>query len=98
TAIYTLSLHDALPICHSLCSCYILPCFVPEKHRASDERFLGIQRADADAYQLEVQPALDQIFFLEVEEVAVGYELDESLFLDCRSEEHTSELQSRSDL
>src|SRR5206468_11679972 len=71
TAIYTLSLHDALPICRALPRGLLAP----------------------------TGPGLVQL-----DQVAVGIvhedllELHEAGTCRCRSEEHTSELQSRSDL
>src|SRR5206468_10689150 len=65
TEIYTLSLHDALPICHRL-------------HAASNDD-LGVSRTDC--------------FIAHNHGLHAG-----SADFDYRSEEHTSELQSRSDL
>src|SRR5476649_915150 len=65
TVIYTLSLHDALPICQQLICCIII------RFTRFHAAFEGMEHAE---------------------------ELHLPQFVQCRSEEHTSELQSHSDL
>src|SRR5438874_7420096 len=70
TEIYTLSLHDALPICAPA------PRRAPTTDRSRPRRTTPDRDGRAAAEPLEIHPAL----------------------LAVRSEEHTSELQSRRDL
>src|SRR5438445_3108673 len=70
TEIYTLSLHDALPICHLSARCVVPPHDLAGAH---------VERADRAAGVCDVGDP-------------VG---DDRRKLDQRSEEHTSELQSR---
>src|SRR5690349_23738969 len=79
TAIYTLSLHDALPIWHILAA-----------------RQLHAVLGD-EAAQQRVQRVHDLGIAVDHEGTVLVY-LVQAFLLDVRSEEHTSELQSRRDL
>src|SRR5690606_39446662 len=82
--IYTLSLHDALPICS-----------LDGHHRTLIKRRLGLQVLNDDQPTLPAQPN-------PVVHLKPGGKLSESRDGQCsalaRSEEHTSELQSRENL
>src|SRR5699024_12457149 len=93
TACSTLSLHDALPICHSYKACWLLPeelHFHFTVHGVFNGFSAGRRVANGGKYRLLQPLALLQRRLLRV------WVLIPSSFL--RSEEHTSELQSRFDL
>src|SRR5206468_10380532 len=95
TDIYTLSLHDALPIC---------PRCVRERcrrsARSSRPNSRGDSRQAAEGTQLEpAKPSLERVQPpLKPNDVGLTEHCGLDRVFDVRSEEHTSELQSRSDL
>src|SRR5206468_11865012 len=84
TAITTLSLHDALPICHDT-----------RLSRIFGNKVIRVYPAFKDFYGLE-EP-IEQVVS-HFRHAAQGLEEKKQILYLLRSEEHTSELQSRSDL
>src|SRR5206468_8336165 len=88
TDIYTLSLHDALPICWAE--------FGDIYHRLRKGRTLDIQKNMP--HRLSCNSKKHDLVIIEIQTGSKVEESDIIRLSDDRSEEHTSELQSRSDL
>src|SRR5207253_5626144 len=91
--LYTLSLHDALPIYEPFVSC-ITQCDVVPAHRLD----IGAARPGQKRHKQTIPKNLVRFFRKSFEESRQFVGLQEAFSRSLRSEEHTSELQSRGHL
>src|SRR5207247_10386951 len=98
TALHTPSLHDALPISHPEAARACGNLTQMKKSVPVAELKMGMYVAELDRPWTET-PFMFQGFYLETgEQLETLKQYCKTVFVDPRSEEHTSELQSRVDL
>src|SRR5207249_8138895 len=90
TDTYTLSLHDALPICSMAQA--------NESLRVAQARFSAGAGARLDVLQAEVAVASAEQALVQAQTGVRNAQANLNALINLRSEEHTSELQSRFDL